>query len=59
MTLKVSYKNNDLIFNIIDEGVGISKENQSKLFNKYQQVGDNKNIEGTGLGLSITRGLLN
>jgi signal transduction histidine kinase/CheY-like chemotaxis protein len=55
---KISYINDDLIFNLMDEGVGITDENQNKLFNKYQQVGDNKNIEGTGLGLSITKSLV-
>jgi len=58
ITLKVNYINNDLIFNIIDEGIGISDKNQNKLFNKFQQAGDNKNIEGTGLGLSITKSLV-
>jgi signal transduction histidine kinase/CheY-like chemotaxis protein len=56
--LKVSYENNYLIFKIVDQGIGISEQNQKKLFNKYQQVGDNKNIEGTGLGLSITKHLV-
>ena len=56
--LKISYIKNDLFFNLMDEGIGITDENQNKLFNKYQQVGNNKNIEGTGLGLSITKNLV-
>jgi len=58
VTLKVNYVDNDLIFNIVDEGIGISDKNQNELFNKFQQAGDNKDIEGTGLGLSITKGLV-
>lgn len=58
ITLEVTYINNDLVINIRDEGIGISDKNQNDLFNKYQQVGNNKNIEGTGLGLSITKSLV-
>jgi len=58
ITLEVTYINNDLVINIRDEGIGISDKNQNKLFNKYQQVGNNKNIEGTGLGLCITKSLV-
>ena len=58
ITLKIRYVNHQLVFTIIDQGVGISNENKDKLFNKYQQVGEHKNIEGTGLGLSITKGLV-
>ena len=41
-----------------DEGVGISKADQLKLFNTFQQVGDSKNSQGSGLGLAITKGLV-
>ncbi len=40
-----------------DTGVGISKENISKLFSSFQRVDSRKNrsIEGTGLGLAISK----
>ncbi len=47
-----------LNFVIEDQGVGISKKNQANLFNKYEQVGNNRNSEGTGLGLCITKSLV-
>lgn len=45
---------------ISDTGIGISKENQEKIFNVFEQVEQlkNKGIEGTGLGLSIVKGYL-
>ncbi|MFK7749994.1 MAG: response regulator [Kordia sp.] len=46
-------------FNIKDDGMGIPKEKQSKIFDKFVQLGQNeKNYQGTGLGLPIVRQLL-
>lgn len=43
-----------------DTGVGISKENQQKLFETFQRIDEkkNRNIEGSGLGLAITKHLV-
>lgn len=40
---------------VADNGVGISKEEQQKVFNKYEQTeaGKNASLKGTGLGLAI------
>lgn len=45
---------------VIDTGMGISKENQEKLFAAYERIDieKNKNIDGTGLGLAITAELV-
>lgn len=46
-------------FEIEDTGKGISAEDLSKIFNPFEQVGDQKSRgQGTGLGLSITRKLV-
>lgn len=46
---------------VIDEGEGISKQDQSKLFDRYFQVaalkGKNRGPKGTGLGLAIVNEL--
>lgn len=51
MVLKISVK---------DTGIGITPEDQKKLFQSFQRVDEkrNRNIEGTGLGLKITKQLL-
>ncbi|SHF21150.1 Signal transduction histidine kinase [Mariniphaga anaerophila] len=50
-----------IIFYIRDTGIGISKENQTKIFERYFQASvGSQNIEtGTGIGLSFTRDLVN
>ncbi len=40
---------------VSDNGIGIAKENISKLFGRFQQFGDQQGIGGTGLGLSISK----
>ena len=45
-----------LIFQIIDSGVGIAEKNLTKLFEAFEQVGNQqKQSEGTGLGLAISQ----
>lgn len=50
----------NLIFTIKDSGIGIKKENLSKLFQSFSQVDTKRNreIEGTGLGLAISKQLV-
>lgn len=40
---------------VTDDGVGIPLEYQSKIFDKFVQVNDNRSIGGTGLGLAISK----
>ncbi|EIJ42591.1 PAS domain S-box [Beggiatoa alba B18LD] len=48
-----------LCFTIQDTGVGIKAEDLNKIFNPFQQVGEEKfRAEGTGLGLAITKRLV-
>ena len=49
-------KNKNLILTIKDNGIGISEENQEKIFEKFIQIGNEKN--STGLGLTITKKLI-
>ena len=49
-----------LLFSIIDTGIGIDAEQQDKLFQPFSQVDDgfSRNFEGTGLGLVISQELV-
>ncbi|NLD92385.1 MAG: response regulator [Fibrobacter sp.] len=46
-------QHHELLFSITDTGIGISKEDQKRLFNPFEQLGTSMHHEGTGLGLSI------
>jgi PAS domain S-box-containing protein len=51
---------NNLVFYVSDSGMGIPKDKQSIIFERFVQLnqGSTKNIRGTGLGLSIVKGLV-
>lgn len=60
VTLRVNApKENSLIFEIEDTGVGIKQEDFDRIFYAFEQLDlvKNKSMTGTGLGLSITRRL--
>jgi len=50
----------NLQISVEDTGVGIAKEQQAKIFNVFEQVGeqDRNKYGGTGLGLTITKRLV-
>ncbi|WP_235832285.1 response regulator [Flavobacterium zhairuonense] len=57
--LKTDGKNHFLDFLIKDNGIGIATVDQSKIFEKFVQVGrKDEDYQGTGLGLSIVKRLL-
>jgi signal transduction histidine kinase len=51
--LSAENENEFIKFSVHDQGPGISKEDQDKIFKRFVQVG-NKN-KGTGLGLAISK----
>ena len=65
VTMRVSQSSStptksSLLFEVIDSGIGISKENQSIIFDQFTQANNETTrlYGGTGLGLSITKRLL-
>lgn len=53
-SIEISLQEN--ILKIRDEGLGISKENQKKIFKRYKRV-NNKGSGGFGIGLDIVMGI--
>ncbi len=54
--LNAIIRDKELFIEIIDNGVGISKENQRKLFNKYEKIDTEK--QGHGIGLYMVKKLV-
>ncbi|MBO9638135.1 MAG: PAS domain S-box protein [Siphonobacter aquaeclarae] len=48
-------QDNLLVLSIQDQGIGISKEDQKHLFERFFRAQNATNIQGTGLGLHIVR----
>jgi len=55
----VQGKMHHIEFKIIDNGIGIAKEDQAKIYDKFVQIGrKDDDYQGTGLGLSIVKRLI-
>ena len=49
----------NVLVQVIDTGIGISEENQKRIFRSFEQVGPNATkCQGTGLGLAISRNII-
>lgn len=59
--VNVNVESHYLNVQVVDTGVGLDKEQQSRLFNPFQQADNsiNRKFGGTGLGLSISRCIAN
>ena len=56
---RVKNKNNAILFEVEDTGIGISEDDIEKIFLPFHQVQDDRiQNEGAGLGLSITRTII-
>ena len=56
--IKIEKNNSDLKVEVIDNGVGLSKEDCEKLFNRFSQGSNQKRSTSTGLGLYLSRQII-
>ncbi|ORW09784.1 sensor histidine kinase [Mycobacterium kyorinense] len=47
-----------VLINVIDEGPGVPRGAEERLFEPFQRAGDHDNTTGVGLGLSVARGFV-
>jgi PAS domain S-box-containing protein len=55
ITLNFHRKGSTLTLSVKDEGIGIPKEDQKHLFDRFFRASNSGNIQGTGLGLNIVK----
>jgi PAS domain S-box-containing protein len=58
ITISAQQKDNCLVIGVRDEGVGISAEDQSRLFHPFERLGTAVGVAGVGLGLNVCRHLV-
>mgnify|MGYP006288808693 CR=1 FL=1 len=57
VTVRIVFQEKEVRISVSDTGIGLSKEEQEKLFNDFVRIkkSETKNILGSGLGLSIVK----
>ena len=60
VTCRAKRTKDEIMVSVIDTGMGISEEDQPKVFEKFKQVGDTltNKPKGTGLGLTISKEII-
>jgi signal transduction histidine kinase len=58
VTIGVRAESGMLVFFVRDSGVGITRERQARVFDRYWQAADGARSRGSGLGLSIAKGIV-
>lgn len=60
VTLRISRKNNMLRFEVHDSGIGLTEDEQQRIFQSYEQAAGSTSHRygGTGLGLAISKRLV-
>lgn len=53
--LDLTYQNEQAVIRVSDQGIGIPKADQQRLFQTFHRASNVRNIAGTGLGLAIIK----
>ncbi|KAB1153697.1 hybrid sensor histidine kinase/response regulator transcription factor [Flavobacterium luteum] len=52
--LTITQTDNEVLIELVDEGIGISKKHLPKIFNRFYQANNTNSVKGAGFGLGLT-----
>jgi len=55
VTIRARKENGEAVFSIVDNGIGIAADDQSKIFEIFRRLNTKHNYPGTGIGLAICK----
>ena len=58
ITIDVKEEIDEIVVKIKDNGMGMSKEEQERIFTRFYQIDKSHSQEGSGLGLSIVKSII-
>jgi len=58
ITVTIKQRKNEIAIAVTDTGVGIAKEQQEKIFDRFYRADDSRTEQGYGLGLSIAKQIM-
>lgn len=58
ISVTVTHRNGKALLLVKDQGHGIAKEDQTRIFQRFERVNSKSNVSGLGLGLYITKQIL-
>jgi hypothetical protein len=60
IAIEINYGDQEITISVFDNGIGISSEEQDKLFKPFRQLDSdsNRQYQGTGLGLALARNII-
>ncbi len=58
ITIDVKEEIDEIVVKIKDNGIGMSKEEQERIFTRFYQIDKSHSQEGSGLGLSIVKSII-
>lgn len=51
-------ENGHVLLDVVDHGPGVGGDMKARMFEPFQQLGDQRNLDGVGLGLAVARGFV-
>ncbi|MGB9978374.1 PAS domain S-box protein [Methanobacterium sp.] len=58
ISCQIDKENNEYIFSVADNGIGIEKEYKNKIFEVFKRLHSMGKYEGTGIGLSVVKRII-